>query len=277
MFFLLVIVVTLHQLYSTLIFKNENWPLRGVFLRLIECVGRVLLFPLILLYYMLQINTFSYSILFTMVIGVTAIGLREAFGLSKAIRVSTKKLVEKANNTELKIVDFSKLEIVILNLLLFGKFSFSFRLIANNLLKQGELVLKTKRDSAPTFLDAEDISNLERKSSLHSPSGIGIQLVSTSKSDIRRKYGADSDDDDDEEDGNNNNNNNQEENGNGVVLNFRGRTRSNTGANQQSNKPKSPKSNNGNGAESRGSKGSVHWDDTTTTNSDVIVNPVYNL
>lgn len=269
MFFLLVIVVALHQLYSTLIFKHEEWPLRLIFLRLIECTGRVLLFPLIILYYMLQINTFNSSLLLTMFIGVSTIGLREFFGLLKVTRVSIKKLLEKANNKDLKILDFSKLEIFILNLLLFQKFSVSFRFIANNLSEQGELTIKTKRDLAPTLRDVEDISNLERKSSLYNTGGTGIQLMSTqfngkTETGIRRKYGDDSDDDDDDENGGGG--------GGGINHQINGRERKGTGVPHKSSITKS-----GNGAESRGSKSSVHWEDDGTGKSDVTINPVYQL
>lgn len=268
MFFLLVAVVALHQLYSTLTFKHEEWPLRLVFLRLIESTGRVLLFPLIIIYYMIQINSFSYPLFFSMTVGVLTIAIRELFGLSKVITVSSKKLLEKANNKNLKIIDFSKLEIFILNLMLFEKVSFSFRFIANNLLEQGELTLQTKRDLAPSLRDAEDISNLERKSSLYT--GNGIQLMSPqfkNKNDtgIRRKYGDDSDDDDIDDDG---------DEGNDGQTNTRGRKP--TVNSQVPHKSSFTKS--GNGAESRGSKSSVHWNDEDTNNSEITINnPVYQI
>ncbi len=56
MFLLLVIVVTAHQTYATLTEKQEQWPLRKLYLRLIEFGGRTFIFPIVLSFYLYQIN-----------------------------------------------------------------------------------------------------------------------------------------------------------------------------------------------------------------------------
>lgn len=205
MFFLLVAVVSIHQLYSTLIHKKDKWPLRSIGLRFLEFMGRVFLFPFIILYYILRIDSLPITYLIPMSFIVVFIWYRESFGLMKICQLALKNLIGKANNPESKLIDFSKGEIFVLNYLMFKRISFQFQDIANHLLSKGQLDVKSSRDLSPNLRDVDEILERER----HTGSGVGIQLLSSSaqrqlRKEIkqRRKYGHDSDDEDEEEDTN---------------------------------------------------------------------------
>jgi hypothetical protein len=49
MFLLLVVVCTLHQVYATASEKVDRWPLRLIYMRLVEFIGRSLLMPAVLI------------------------------------------------------------------------------------------------------------------------------------------------------------------------------------------------------------------------------------
>ncbi len=55
MFLSLVLVCTMHQVYATLHEKADRWPLRIVYLRVIEMAGRTCLISTILLYFLTTI------------------------------------------------------------------------------------------------------------------------------------------------------------------------------------------------------------------------------
>jgi hypothetical protein len=203
MFFLLVAVVSLHQIYSTLTHKKDKWPLRSIALRFIEYLGRVFLLPFIIIYYFLRIDPLSSTIILPLAFIVLFIWYRESFGLYKISQVSIQCLLEKANNPNSKIIDFSKMEIFLLNFLLFSKISFHFQEIANHLLAKGQLDLKNSRDFSPNLRDLDEIVERER-----APSISGIQLLGgagAQKQQLRkeikqrRKYGEDSDDEEEDE------------------------------------------------------------------------------
>ncbi len=56
MFLLLVIAVILHQIYATMNEKSNHWPLRKFYIRLVECAGRVGIFPIAGIFFVKQIN-----------------------------------------------------------------------------------------------------------------------------------------------------------------------------------------------------------------------------
>jgi hypothetical protein len=207
MFFLLVAVVSLHQVYSTLTNKKDKWPLRSVALRLIEYIGRVFLLPFIIVYYFLRIDPLPATIVLPAAIIVVFIWYRESFGLWKITQVAIQNLIDKANHPDSKLIDFSKGEIFLLNYLLFHRISFHFQDIANHLLSKGQLDLKNPRDLSPNLRDVDEIVERERAPSMTAGIGIGIQLLGPSSAQqlrreakLRRKSGADSDDEEEEED-----------------------------------------------------------------------------
>ena len=202
MFALLVAVASLHQVYSTLTNKSEKWPLRSIVLRFIEYLGRVFLLPFILIYYFLRIDPLPGVIFLPLACIVVFIWYRESFGLYKVSQIALKQLVEKANDPNSKMIDFSKAEIFLLNYLLFKRISFHFQDIANHLLSKGQLDLKNARDLSPNLRDVDEIVERERAASISH----GIELLGNSsrkqlRKEIkqRRKYGADSDDEDEDD------------------------------------------------------------------------------
>jgi hypothetical protein len=225
MFFLLVTVVALHQIYITLTNKQDKWPLRHLTSRLIEYFGRVFLFPFIISYYIIRIGSLPILFLLPMILIVSFIAIRESFGLIKVTQIALKDLIAKANHSESKVADFSRVEIIILNYLLFKTFSFQFQKISNILFSKGELnsqnILMTTRDLSPGVRDVEEIKERERLRQ-HSLCSVGggegggggggglamIHLTSsrTQKRQLRneikrrRKLGRDSDDEDDDDD-----------------------------------------------------------------------------
>ena len=52
MFLLLVALAIVHQLYTTLSRKQAMWPLRAIYLRLMQATGRVVVFPIVILMYL---------------------------------------------------------------------------------------------------------------------------------------------------------------------------------------------------------------------------------
>jgi hypothetical protein len=82
MFFLLVAVVSLHQIYQTLS-KQDKWPLRVVACRLIECFGRAFLVPFLVSFYMFRIEQLPTFVLVPLLLFVSFIGYREFYGLMK--------------------------------------------------------------------------------------------------------------------------------------------------------------------------------------------------
>eukprot|EP01037_Dinobryon_pediforme_P036136 gene36136-42929_t len=85
MFLLLCVVVALHQMYATLYEKTETWPLRVVYLRLIEMFGRCFTPPAIIFYFLGTIEFGSQSLRNAMiVIVVTSMSIllvREVYGV----------------------------------------------------------------------------------------------------------------------------------------------------------------------------------------------------
>lgn len=194
MFFLLILVVALHQTYSTLIQKQEKWPLRSIVMRLIEYIGRVFLFPIIIMYYVLRITSFPITFIIPMTLGVAFIWYRESFGLVKISQLAIKDLIAKANNPESKLIDFSKGEIFLLNYIMFKKISFQFQEISNHLSAQGSLDVKMSRDLSPALRDVDVITERESMSGMS-----GIQLLGRPRQASRYlNHGRDSDDEDED-------------------------------------------------------------------------------
>lgn len=144
MFLLLVIVVILHQAYATLYEKLDRWPLRIVYLRLLECTGRTFVLPAIILYYMNEIpDTLSKStqdVVVGMVFAATSIILfREYFGLRSSWKSALRGLIDKVNHEDTVVKDLSWVEIFVLNVWKFGVFSTSPHLLGKFLQNQHKL------------------------------------------------------------------------------------------------------------------------------------------
>lgn len=144
MFFMLVCVITLHQIYATLNEKQERWPLRTFSLRVIETLGRCLVVPFIVIYFVDTIpvttskeekNAIIYS---AIAISITVFS-REVFGLRHSWKVSLQGLFKKVNEDDTTVADVSWLELLILNWWKFDKLSISTVYLGNLLAKHEKL------------------------------------------------------------------------------------------------------------------------------------------
>ena len=127
MFLLLILVVASHQIYATMQEKIDRWPLRLIYLRLLEMMGRICVPITIIFYFQATINYFvpASNVIVTVVV-VTLTGLltfRETFGLRASFEHALDKLFDKINAEECMVSDLSMPELYLLNFLLFKKFS----------------------------------------------------------------------------------------------------------------------------------------------------------
>lgn len=139
MFLLLVISVILHQSYATINSKIEQWPLRILYMRLLETFGRVGVFPIAIICFLVGIDGIDKKTVLTMLVMIitctSIIFTRELFGISKAWRLAWAGLLEKVNNPELRVQELSKAEVLVLNTLLIGRLTFKLHHISDALLK----------------------------------------------------------------------------------------------------------------------------------------------
>lgn len=130
MFLLLILVISSHQVYATLREKTDRWPLRILYLRILEVVGRISVPLTIILYFQSTIKyitdpTSEVFLFIVLIISAVLLGIRESFGIKASFRMSVIKLLDKINNHHCKLNDLSNIEILFLNFLLFHKYSFS--------------------------------------------------------------------------------------------------------------------------------------------------------
>jgi hypothetical protein len=125
-FIILVIVVGFHQLVDRIHVKKVEWPLRKLYVRIVEFLGRVVIIPSVVAYFLsafpnnLVTETKNFLISIT-VICFTAIVIREYPGVSKSYKTALQKVEEKLNSDEAKKI--SKIEALFYNLNYHKKFS----------------------------------------------------------------------------------------------------------------------------------------------------------
>lgn len=145
MFLLLVLVVVIHQLYATLHQKREHWPLRPVFMRGLEMVGRVVLVPCIVVYFVTHVYSAnsasgtSITIIVAVMIGSCTVMYREAFGFKKVLYIALEELIVKMNDPSTTVKDTSLVEVAVINYLAFGKISMSRELLSRLLKERGPI------------------------------------------------------------------------------------------------------------------------------------------
>ena len=155
MFVLLVGVITLHQIYATLKRKEIRWPLRAIQLRLIETMGRVLVLPFTIIYFVSMILSAQNADMATGIYIIIAIisgsiFCSECFGIRSAIYHAINQLIAKVNHPELKVDQLSIWEVLIINYLRLGKLSTSKLLISQEL----------ERGSIASFYESISMKNL---------------------------------------------------------------------------------------------------------------------
>eukprot|EP00981_Chlorochromonas_danica_P009428 scaffold2678_cov236-Ochromonas_danica.AAC.3 len=119
MFLVLVLVVVVHQIYSTLQEKQDRWPLRLVYLRILECAGRTVVLPFVTAYFVFAMpsalgdspshEALRKAIFAIVVAGSGIIFLRELTGLYAAWIRALTLLVAKINakDTTFGVISFS--------------------------------------------------------------------------------------------------------------------------------------------------------------------------
>lgn len=135
MFLVLVLVVVVHQLYSTLQEKQDRWPLRLVYLRILECAGRSVVLPFVVAYFVFLMpsalgdspshEALRKAVFAIVVAGSGIIFLRELSGLYAAWIRALSHLVVKVNAKDTTLGDLSWIECLIINVWKFGVISIS--------------------------------------------------------------------------------------------------------------------------------------------------------
>jgi hypothetical protein len=143
MFLLLILVVGVHQAHSTLQSKIKQWPLRLIYVRLFDMMGRVALFPAVILIYVSNIKqAFSPSakqvVLALSFTAAAVIFVREVNGVKKVGREALIKLVTKVNLPETKVSELSTVEVMVLNWWMFQTLSWSLIHISSYLHNRGD-------------------------------------------------------------------------------------------------------------------------------------------
>jgi hypothetical protein len=146
MFVSLIGVVASHQLYATMKVKVEIWPLRAVILRLIESVGRVGVPAVLFFYFQATIGLDLPNVAAADGIYATlvfAFFIKELFGVRNVVEKSIIQLFEKINREDITIKEISRLERIVLNLILFNKVSTSVANISHELAVNKKLVYES--------------------------------------------------------------------------------------------------------------------------------------
>eukprot|EP00603_Paraphysomonas_imperforata_P003530 CAMPEP_0114413612 /NCGR_PEP_ID=MMETSP0103-20121206/948_1 /TAXON_ID=37642 ORGANISM="Paraphysomonas imperforata, Strain PA2" /NCGR_SAMPLE_ID=MMETSP0103 /ASSEMBLY_ACC=CAM_ASM_000201 /LENGTH=460 /DNA_ID=CAMNT_0001581699 /DNA_START=129 /DNA_END=1511 /DNA_ORIENTATION=+ len=125
MYTALAIFVILHQVVIVLKRKSKRVPIRNCVIRMIEFFGRILVAPMSMLYYMLTFMdpTLFIYVTFTviMLLFIFLIGAREWGGLKKSFVEASEYIQDKIDEGR----KVSKIEMMVMNLISFKKFSTS--------------------------------------------------------------------------------------------------------------------------------------------------------
>lgn len=176
MFFLLVIIVAAHQWYITLRQKQEQWPLRLAVMRLIEVFGRTAMVPAIVIYFMTHVYRQKESAPSTVAVTTTILlvfsGIlwRELFGSRKVFIQCMILLLQKVNNPMTTMKDISFLELLVMNLIVFRKMSFSANYLSNHLHFHGSI------DIEPYMAVSTKLQNLSLLSQLNGKSSVNVDI-----------------------------------------------------------------------------------------------------
>eukprot|EP00597_Dinobryon_sp_UTEXLB2267_P002650 CAMPEP_0170068238 /NCGR_PEP_ID=MMETSP0019_2-20121128/7280_1 /TAXON_ID=98059 /ORGANISM="Dinobryon sp., Strain UTEXLB2267" /LENGTH=418 /DNA_ID=CAMNT_0010275817 /DNA_START=434 /DNA_END=1690 /DNA_ORIENTATION=- len=151
-FLIILLAAIFHVMFGTLVKKIDIWPLRILYVRLIETSGRVFVIPFMLLYFSFLIQgmvPITKALMISgAIIGAVVIAIREAPGVRSAYHKSLAMLTEKANNKEVKVCDLSFLEMFVLNVVHFNKVSFSFMDLSHHLFHHKELKHSHKKEQS---------------------------------------------------------------------------------------------------------------------------------
>lgn len=150
MFIVLVLVVIAHQVYGTLQEKIEKWPLKKVYMRIIEMMGRVILIPIILGYFFYNVTlsnpAIETSLLTIACVSSVAFFYQECLRIKREWKRSIRDLIDKVNQPTLTLRDISWFERLILNYLIFNMISMDSIYLSKLLHEKGEIKLTEKKN-----------------------------------------------------------------------------------------------------------------------------------
>lgn len=150
MFVLLVVVVISHQVFGTMKDKVEKWPLRKLYMRFIEMIGRVALPPIIIGYFFYNIsfaNESNQILMLTFICCLSGIHFYQESGKAWRVwRYSLQEIINKVNQPNITIKDISWLERLILNYLLFNMISIDSIYLSKLINEKGEIKLIDKKN-----------------------------------------------------------------------------------------------------------------------------------
>lgn len=120
MFLMLVLVAIVHQSQATLAEKQEDWPLRKLYMRMLEAAGRSFLIPTVVVYFINQIPVNAetpekQSWIWIAICTFILIAFRELFGVWKTWKLSLQGIVNKMNNPHTTMKDLSWVELFVVN------------------------------------------------------------------------------------------------------------------------------------------------------------------
>lgn len=150
MFLLLIFVCASHQIYGTLQEKVDRWPLRLIYMRTIEVIGRVFVPVIILLYFEFTINYFqdSRGMAIGLLFSVATILLgREIHGLRSSWYHALRQLFQKINHPDCKANEISNIECIVLNKVLYQKWSQSKEFIIQELTERNKIGFDAKPET----------------------------------------------------------------------------------------------------------------------------------
>lgn len=140
---MLVIVVVAHQVYGTLQLKMDRWPLRKIYMRLIEMTGRVALFPIIIGYFLYNVSLQSYGTELFLVIamgwGSCYFFITECRSIGFEWKRVLQQLLEKVNRPDITLREVSWVEKLALNYIVFKTISVDSLDLSKMLHEKGEI------------------------------------------------------------------------------------------------------------------------------------------
>jgi hypothetical protein len=143
MYLLLCAGVVAHQLYSTMHTKTDRWPLRAIYLRLLELLGRCLMLPIVFFLFTDTVIPDQKKVGRNIVLIAVSISVvifsREYFGVKSVFFEAVQKLLEKINAPGLSIKELSSIEAIVVNLWVFKTFSWSKIPISDHLINKGPI------------------------------------------------------------------------------------------------------------------------------------------
>jgi hypothetical protein len=146
MFIVLTIATLIHQTYVTLNEKTDRWPLRIFYIRGLECLGRITIFPAAALLLLFTVDRLTYAvqlIIYFITFPVNGcIMLKEVPGVMEAWGQSTVNLIEKLESDETELKQISSMEMLVYNISKHGSWSKDNKL----LLAERELIEKRKQE-----------------------------------------------------------------------------------------------------------------------------------